>query len=167
MERGKGGINHAAAAERLLLVTARSIEPPSPVDPSLVLPIGFKRCLWHRLMACNAEFLGLPAAIHLPHVACRELKIAHLPTSTSGIRRKKGRTTATSSPTRVGTESLSPMASSLASASGRSLAGALPEFRVSVGVLLRFSHGNQVLGDRAIDVPRLVDVLHRPVRFGA
>ena len=30
-------------------------------------------------MACNAEYLGLPAAIHLPHVACRELKIARPP----------------------------------------------------------------------------------------
>lgn len=79
MERGDVGINHAAAAERLLLVTARPIEPHSPLDPSLVLPIGFKRWLWPRLMACNAEYLGLPADIHLPHVACRELKIARPP----------------------------------------------------------------------------------------
>ena len=74
MERREVGINHAAAAERLLLVTARPIEPHSPLEPSLVLPIGFKRWLWPRLMACNAEYLALPAAIHLLHVACRELK---------------------------------------------------------------------------------------------
>ena len=51
--------------------------------PSVVVPmdcgVGFKRWLWIRLTACNAENLSLPAAIQLQHVACRELKIARPP----------------------------------------------------------------------------------------
>ena len=60
-------------------MTARSIEPHSPLDPQACLADWLQAAVVAHLLACNAEYLGLPADIHVPHVACRELNIARPP----------------------------------------------------------------------------------------
>ena len=55
MERGDLGVNHAAAKERLLFVTARPIEPHSGLSSRLELPGGVKRWAWPRLLKCAVE----------------------------------------------------------------------------------------------------------------
>jgi hypothetical protein len=76
MERGEVGLNHVMAKERLLLVTARPIEPHAPISSRLVLPRDFNRWLWPKLLKCMTESLGLPTGVELEAVAKQKLKRA-------------------------------------------------------------------------------------------
>ena len=76
IERGDLGVNHAAAKERLLFVTARPIEPHSGLSSRLELPGGVKRWVWLRLLKCAVEALGFPPGVDEPALAAERLSRA-------------------------------------------------------------------------------------------
>ena len=66
MERGDLGVNHAAAKERLLFVSARPVEPHSPLPPALELPEGAHKWMWPRLLKCVFGEQVLPCSRTAP-----------------------------------------------------------------------------------------------------
>jgi len=78
MLQGSIGVNHAAALERVLLVSARPVEPHSPVPKQLDLPPSFQRWVWPPLLQCNVEHLGLPTGVTNPARAAALLAKARL-----------------------------------------------------------------------------------------
>jgi hypothetical protein len=62
MLRGKLGANHAAAAERVLMVSARPVDPHTPVPDFVEYPLGHARWKWPRLLHANVEHLGMKSA---------------------------------------------------------------------------------------------------------